>query len=522
MVFDEGEVDKFASEIDKTVGDARADATVAIESGKAHAVDGHDGTMVDRKWLEGQMSDVMLGKNGATYVIAEVAAAPSRTTREQAEAVSSAVNKALEAGATFTYRSNDWTADSYELGNWTRVDVVESGDGYDLKPRIDQDTATAALVKNVSLESSASKAEAGSITVKFEQGDNGIIVNTSGTGEVPEVVPAIESANEALYGDQGIAWSAAASPGSAKIDIGESNAPETLGFEQAVDLGIITVIGEYTTEFSNEEGTENRNHNIKLVSDIINDSICEANGGQWSFNTHTGDTNLDPPFASAGSIVNGEYVDSIGGGICQVATTVFNAVYEAGLDVVQRRNHSLYIASYPTGRDVGVSYPELDFIWANQLPSDVLLKVNCTDTSVTAQLYSVYTGYQVETTEGQWEEGAKYQTEYVEDEELAKGDYYLKTVGEDGSRISVTRKVTDKSGTVVSETEFESNYDPKNEVYAIGAGTDTSGLARDATVSSSTGSEGELYDSEQADDDTELGTYEDEESSGSETESEEY
>ena len=498
VVFDDEQLDTFASEIDKTIGNARVDATVVIEDGTASSVEGHDGMQVDRDWLAERLSDVILEKDGSTYIIAEATEAPSRTTKEQADYLRDAINKALTAGAVFTYHSNDWTADQYELGNWTRVDVVQKDGEYDLQASIDPNIATSAIVKHVASLASTSSNDSNGITVDFETSDNGIIVKTSGSGEVPEVVPAIESVNEALYGNQGIAWSAATDPDSISIEIGESNAPETLGFEQAVDLGIICVIGEYTTEFSNEEGTENRNHNIKLVADILNDTICESNGGEWSFNSHTGDTNLDPPFASAGSIVNGEYVDSIGGGICQVATTVFNAVYEAGLDVVQRRNHSLYIGSYPTGRDVGVSYPELDFVWENKLDSDVLVKLSTTDTTITTQLYSVYTGFKVESSEGEWEEGEKYHTEFVVEEGLEKGDYYLKTVGEDGSKISVTRTVKDKSGAVISETVFDSVYEPKNEVYAIGPGTDTSKLARD-TSEERNESEDDPYDSTSGD-----------------------
>ena len=476
LTFDDASLNAFATDIDKTVGDERVDATVKIENGNATVVSGHEGNMVDRSWLAEKLSNVMLEKDGSTYVIAEATKAPSRTSDEQAQATCDAVNKAIKAGAQFTYKNSNWNAGASELGSWTRVDVVENDGKWDLKPSIDQTAATSSMVKHVS--SAGATASTEGIAVDFEADSSGVTVKTSGTGEIPEVVPAIQQVNDALYGDQGIAWSAQADPQPVQISIGESNAPETLSFDQAVDLGIITVIGEYTTEFSNESGTENRNHNIRLVSDLLNNTVCESGGGQWSFNEHTGDTNLDPPFASAGSIVGGEYVDSIGGGICQVATTVFNAVYEAGLDIVERRNHSLYIASYPEGRDVGVSYPELDFIWANKLPSDVLLTLSYTDTTVTAKVYGVYTGYKVETTVGEWEAGSKYKTEFEVDDTLEKGDSYLKTVGEDGTKISVVRKVTDKSGNIVSETEFPSVYEPKNEVYLVGPGTDTSKLAQ--------------------------------------------
>lgn len=472
--YDQQALDDFAGTIDKAVGKERVDTTVAIEDGKAKPVEGHEGNIVDRNWLTDEISKAVLAGENEVSIIAQTIDAPSRTSLEQAQELSDGLNKALSAGAAFTYQTNNWTADGIEIGNWTKVNIVERDGNAALEATIDASTATSALVKNVSI--TPTKANSSDLVVSFEKTSDGIVVHSSGGAEIPDVVSACNQLQEKLYGAEGIAWSANASPSAPKIEIAESSAPESLTVDQAVQLGIITVIGEYTTEFSNEEGTENRNHNIKLVCDLINDSITTANGGRWSFNEHTGDTNMDPPFASAGSIVNGEYVDSIGGGICQVATTVFNAVFEAGIKVVDRRNHSLYIASYPTGRDVGVSYPELDFVWEDNLTSDILMKTSYTDTSVTVKLYSVYTGYTVESTEGEWEDGEKYATTYEEDDSLEKGESYVKTTGEDGHRIVVTRIVKNASGEVISEDEFESQYEPKNEVYAVGPGTDTSSL----------------------------------------------
>ena len=144
------------------------------------------------------------------------------------------------------------------------------------------------------------------------------------------------------------------------------------------------------------------------------------------------------------------------------------------------KNHSLFIASYPTGRDAAVSYPEMDFVWSNPLTSDVLLKLKHTDTSLTATLYSTPTGYKVSTETGEWEEGEKFRTEYETDDTLAEGAYYQKTTGSDGSQITVTRTVTDLKGDIIKQDTFTSVYAPKNEVYAVGPGTDMSTLGTSA------------------------------------------
>ena len=64
-----------------------------------------------------------------------------------------------------------------------------------------------------------------------------------------------------------------------------------------------------------------------------------------------------------------------------MATTVFNAVYEAGYPIERRNNHSLYIASYPEGRDAAIAYPDIDLVWRNDTESDVLLRMSYTNRS---------------------------------------------------------------------------------------------------------------------------------------------
>jgi len=118
----------------------------------------------------------------------------------------------------------------------------------------------------------------------------------------------------------------------------------------------------------------------------------------------------------------------------------------------------------------------MDLWWTNNLASDVLLDMSYTDTSITARLYSVYTGYTVEANESEWRDGAHYSTRFEEDPSLSKGVYYTKTTGVDGSSISVQRIVKNEAGEVIEDRVFESVYDPKDEVVVVGPGTDTSKL----------------------------------------------
>lgn len=466
--FDANALETVASDIDRTIGEPREDSSVIIEDGKALAQEGHSGMLVDRTWLSNKISEEMLKDSNERNFIAQASNADSRIPLQTAQETADAINRAITSGITFRYQGYDWKPSATDLGNWITVTTEEENGSWTLKPSVNSQVALPAIVKGAGATITADD-----MTVTFENTGGDVLVHTSGSGNIPEVSQAVSSLEEALFGNDGIAWKGGEG---AVIEIAESDRPETLSFDDAIAAGIITTIGEYTTEFSNQEGTENRNHNIKLAADLFNNNIITANGGTWDFNERSGPTDEAAGFWSAGSIVNGVYEDSIGGGICQVATTVFNAVYEAGLPIKERHNHSLYIASYPTGRDAAVDYPGTTLIWENNQNSDVVMKTSYTDDSITVQLYSVHTGYSVETDTGEWEEGSSYGTRYEYDENLSAGQSYRKQVGQNGQSISITRTVKDEAGKTVSEDTFSSNYKPKDEVYAIGAGTDTSSL----------------------------------------------
>src|SRR5205823_14055524 len=85
--------------------------------------------------------------------------------------------------------------------------------------------------------------------------------------------------------------------------------------------------------------------------------------------------------------VNGEVAAGLGGGVCQVSTTVLNAAFEAGLDITARTNHALYISHYPQGRDATVDYPDVDLRFVNDTGHWLLLRTFVGSSSLTVSLY---------------------------------------------------------------------------------------------------------------------------------------
>ena len=162
---------------------------------------------------------------------------------------------------------------------------------------------------------------------------------------------------------------------------------------EAKAMGITGIVGSYTTTYG---GTPGRLHNVALVAELI-DGALVAPGTRFSFNATTGERNEAKGFEEAPVIINGELQNGIGGGVCQVSTTVFNAAFEAGLSIDRRTNHALYIDHYPLGRDATVNYPDLDLVFTNDTDRWLLLRTFVGAGSLTVNLYGTPQGRRVET-----------------------------------------------------------------------------------------------------------------------------
>ena len=139
----------------------------------------------------------------------------------------------------------------------------------------------------------------------------------------------------------------------------EKNHPELLNYDHD--------IASYTTYYSQSSGVANRNHNMKLACDAINGVIIKP-GEEFSYNdTLLGKRDPQNDYKPAGVISGGKMVNAIGGGICQVSTTLFDAALYSGMTITERRNHSLKVGYVPAGMDATCSWGSIDFKFRNDL-----------------------------------------------------------------------------------------------------------------------------------------------------------
>jgi len=144
-------------------------------------------------------------------------------------------------------------------------------------------------------------------------------------------------------------------------------------------------IGSYVTYFNS--GNRNRSRNIALAVKAINNTVV-FQGESFSFNEIVGIRTTDRGYVPAPVIVKGELSEGIGGGICQVSSTLFNATDRAGLKIVKRYSHSRSVPYVPSGRDATVSWGGPDFVFQNQYDQPILIRAFAGPGSLYVTIYS--------------------------------------------------------------------------------------------------------------------------------------
>ncbi len=233
---------------------------------------------------------------------------------------------------------------------------------------------------------------------------------------------------------------------------------------EAKTMGITGVVGSYYTTYG---GIPSRLHNVALVAQLIDGALI-APGDTFSFNGTTGERTAEKGFQEAPVIINGELQTGLGGGICQVSTTVFNAAYEAGLEIDERTNHALYISHYPLGRDATVNYPDLDLKFTNDTDKWLLLRTFVGAGSLTVNLYGSPQNRRVETTERPLRVVGAPVLKRVHDPSMEKGQVVVEEYGQPARATSVSRTVYAADGTKLHDNTWYSSYRSEPKVVRVG------------------------------------------------------
>jgi vancomycin resistance protein YoaR len=224
--------------------------------------------------------------------------------------------------------------------------------------------------------------------------------------------------------------------------------------QDALAMGITGLYSSYTTYYG---GVPNRIHNVQVVSHLVDNTLIPP-GKEFSFNGTTGDRNAAKGLLEAPVIINGELQNGLGGGTCQVSTTVFNAAYEGGLPITARTNHALYISHYPQGRDATVNYPDTDLRFVNDTGHWLLLRTFVSSSSLTVNLYGTPQHRKVVSETSPLLTTGPVPQAITKDPSLLVGEKVVDQQGSPPLSTSVNRKVYDAEGKLLYDNTWYSSY----------------------------------------------------------------
>jgi vancomycin resistance protein YoaR len=434
--------------VDVKARDARLDISAGGDG--VTVVPSKDGTTADAVALGRAIAaSVARGKAYAGPVPTQ-AVAPQVSTAD-AEARAGVAATYLARPVTLRYRERTVVLSPKEMAGMLSVNKGVDADTYPLTFR----NARAAA----RLHELFAWAETPPVDARIEvHPEGGITVTPSKAGEVLDMKVLLEDLDDTALGGGLRSIFVALTPAMPKLTSGDV---ETMGL---ASLG-----AQFITYF--DPRNTSRAGNIALAAQLVDGTVIDP-GQTFSLNATMGPRTTNRGFDYAPVIAaDGVLRQGVGGGICQYATTLFNAVLLAGLPIVEREAHSLYISHYPIGRDATVSWGAVDFKFRNDTGKALMIRSWVQNDHLTVAIVGK-TGRKVTFQTGPFYDlrrpaHGEADPRVIYDADLGPGVVRWER-GIDGHSVKVERTVRDASGAVLFRDTFVSHYEPLDWVKRVG------------------------------------------------------
>jgi vancomycin resistance protein YoaR len=420
------------------------DAKLRMDGNEVVLVSARFGTAVDVRALLPRLEAAAL--SGASSVVAELAGVRPNLTTAEAQAAQAQAETIVSAPVAIRFRGKKvGELGPRALAGLVRFTAVQGA----FRVGLDRDALAAQLAPMLEARTREP------VDARFEVVGNRVRVIRSRPG----TTLAPEKAQAAVLG-------AALRPENRTAAVVVTKLPADLTTRDAKALGIRERVSTFTTDMG--ESSANRIWNVHLLGDYLDGTIVKA-GGTFSYNEAIGPRTAERGFREGQMIFGGVLIPSIGGGVCQTATTIFNAAFEAGLPIKARTNHSFYISHYPMGRDATVSWGGPEFVFENDLDHAVLIDVTYTDATFTVSLYGTKQRRKVVSTTSEPTNYTQPRLQYAVDPSAPPNSVRTAAGGGPGFDVNVHRKVFEK-GKVIREDDFFTRYVPQNPTAIYGPG----------------------------------------------------
>jgi len=398
--FDESKLASVLKTINDTIGVAMVNSDLAFDGqGIASVASGQAGLQVNVHQFSGLASDILLGQSTQPFTV-PMQIVPVDISDQDAQKVATQVNTTLADPVTVAYDDHSWSLDASVLGGWITTSVEGTGSAKALVAQIDPVKAYDGIQQ---LMGDVGFGSAQNAQIDVSSGTPVIVGGVAGDG--PDIKSAVDGLQGILFGD---------STENRQVTCDTATVEPAVTAADIANLGIVELIASYKLDYGTKSGSD-REFNIERCLDKLNGSLI-APGQDWNWNDVVGRCDDTTGYKDAGAIDgNNQVVQEPGGGICNVATCVFNAAYEAGLPILERANHSIYLSNYPLGRDAAVSWPSPTLSFANDTDSYIYVTASYDGSKMTISIWGTSPHRTVESKTSDWSnllDGGKSITNY--------------------------------------------------------------------------------------------------------------
>lgn len=235
--------------------------------------------------------------------------------------------------------------------------------------------------------------------------------------------------------------------------------------EQLEKTGVKNLLAKFSTVFTLDDN--NRIHNMKLSSSLLDKHLMDS-GDMFSFNQVVGEATSERGFKEAPVIISGEFVPGIGGGICQVSSTVYNAALLAGLEIIERSNHGRAVGYLPPGFDATIAYNYKDLRFKNNLSHHILLSTEIAENKLIIRIFGKTTDWERIEIKVTDLKKIEPQIKTITKEDLPAGKMQLIQSGSPGYKVAVSRIFYEGNEEVKREKLSSDIYRSSPTIYHVG------------------------------------------------------
>ena len=444
---DQAKIDTVLSGIAKELHVTPSNAGLAVQNGTVQVIDGLNGQDADTSALGEQMKTLLVALHTATLDVPIVVKEPvvqeadNRAAQEQAQTM-------IGAPITLTNHGKQWTLTPEQLASYLGFRFEGQNGVPTLVPYLSESKL------QLFLSGLAPDVEIDPVSAKFTSDGSSVNVIPAVNGETLDIAETAKALD-----------AAAPEPAGRTVEVAVTSTEADFTTAEAEAEHFDDQLSSYTTKYV---CPPNRATNVRITTQYATD-VFLAPGQSYNFDKQIGPRTEARGYKLAPGIVGPNTLeDVLGGGICQVSTTMFNAVFEAGLKVTERHNHSIYISHYPKGRDATVSGGGKNLRFVNDTDHYIWIRGSSNGITTTISIYGTSDGRKFTYSVGNFYNVKSAGTVTINDPTMAVGTTKVIDGGQTGRQLKTVRIVTLPDGTVLHNNTWISTWPAYPKTIAVG------------------------------------------------------